>query len=555
MGKKGRQLVLSLVLLILPLIKSGCTSPESVGKLDGAIDSQRIRAHLQYLSDDIMEGRAPGSRGGELAAKYISSQFQEVGLLPAVGDSSYFQQVKLSGMLATPSLVIRSPGNTWRLNPGVQFVGWTQIDTPFVSIRNKQIIFVGYGINAPEYEWNDYEGIDVTGKVLLMLMSEPYSQDSKFFAGKAWTSYRRFACKYEEAARRGAEGAILIRTSNTALVPWQVFSDSGTKERFYLKSPEDEEFLSLQSIISQEVAEEILSDAGFELDDLISRANTSTFNPIELPFTVNATVRNEIRSIESPNVIAKLVGSDPLLKNECVIYTSHYDHLGKIESDAEDGIFNGAFDNASGTATLIEIAQAFKQIPFRPKRTILFAAVAAEESGLLGSKYYVSNPVYPLAKTIANINLDGVKVWGMTHDIIARGAERSTIYNVVNKVAIEMRMQISPDPAPEKGYFFRSDQFSFARMGVPAVYISAGVKFIGKPEEWIESIRNDHLKSLHTVNDEYDPSWNFDGAAQVALFALKTGLYLANTKEMPQWNAGEQFGKIREKHLSERTNH
>ena len=541
-----------LPVLVSLLLNLNCTSPEAIGKLDGAVKSERIRAHLKILSDDIMEGRAPGSRGGELAAKYIASQFEEAGLLPAVGDSSYFQNVQLIGAKHTPILTLSGAGRTWRLNPGTDFVGVTKIEQPSVSIRNKQLVFMGYGVDASEFNWNDYANMDVTGKVLLILVNEPQSENEKFFGGKALTYYGRWTYKYEEAARKGADGVILIHTTPLAGYGWNVVQNSRSREQFFVRSQAGAKQLAFRGWITQEKAEEVLSAVGFDLDELISQANSASFHPIELPIRVNASINTQFRTIESPNVIGKFLGSDPALKEECILYTSHYDHLGKNDSQSGDGIFNGAFDNASGTAALIEIARAFSEISFKPKRTILFAAVTAEESGLLGSQFYAQSPVIPLAKTAANINIDAVNVWGKTRNIIPLGADRSTIMDVVKRVAMEMNMEISPDPMPEQGFFFRSDQFSLVKAGVPAVYLDGGLKFVGKPEGWGQKLLDDYLKNrYHGVEDEYDPSWSLEGTAQVAQFALKTGLYLANKPTMPEWHDGDPFKKIREKSIAE----
>ncbi|MFQ5864327.1 MAG: M28 family metallopeptidase [bacterium] len=524
-----------------------CQSPEYLGRLDGAVKLQRIRAHLQFLSDDLLEGRAPGSRGSELAAKYIAAQFQAAGLLPAVGDSSYFQNVELLAMTPTAFLSMRAAGQAWRLNQGSEFVAWTKIEQDQVSLRNLDVIFMGFGIHAPEYNWNDYSNIDVTGKVLMMFVNEPQTEDSTFFGGRALTYYGRWTYKFDEATRRGAQGVILIHTTPLAGYGWNVVQNSWTGEQLYVKSQVDAKFLKLESWITENVAQEILQTAGLDLDELISQASSLDFKPIPLPVKVTALVRNEIRHIQTPNVIAKLEGHDPKLKEECIIYTSHYDHFGKNESLSGDNIFNGAFDNASGTAALIEIAQAFKHLTTPPKRTILFAAVTAEEAGLLGSQYYAHHPIFPLAKTAANINIDGVNVWGKTKNIVAMGADRSTISEVVLKVARQMGMEISPDPMPEQGYFYRSDQFSLVKVGVPAVYFDSGLKFVGKPEDWGKKLMEDYIeKRYHTVDDEYDPTWSLEGAVQIATFALRTGLDLANAPTMPEWNEGDQFKRIRQ---------
>jgi Zn-dependent M28 family amino/carboxypeptidase len=532
-------------------IFSNCTSPETLGKLDGAVKAERIRIHLQTLSADDMEGRAPGTPGGEKAAHYIAAQFKEAGLLPAVGDTSYFQNVALRGVAHTPALTIRGAKQTWRLTPGAEFVGVTQMDTTATAVRNAETLFMGFGIDAPEFNWNDYAGVDARGKMLFVLVNEPSSADSTFFDGAALTYYGRWSYKYEEAGRRGAAGVILIHTTPLAGYGWNVVQNSRSKEQFYIKKPHSN-LCAFEGWITQEAASDILSTLGYNLEELIAQANSAGFQPMALPLRVSAEIKNAARALQSPNVIAKLEGHDPVLKNECVLYTSHYDHLGMNPQLPDDQIFNGAFDNASGTATLIEVARELAQLPFQPKRTILFAAVTAEESGLLGSQFYAQYPVFPLAKTAANINIDGVNVWGKTHDIVARGAERSTLRGAVLKTAQEMKLTVAPDPMPEQGLFFRSDQFSLVKVGVPAVFVTAGLSYVGQPQNWGREMMEDYIQQrYHNVKDEYDPNWSLEGAEQVGRFVLKLGLEVANAPEMPQWNADDQFKRIRDQSLQE----
>lgn len=525
----------------------GCTSPELDGRIDGSIRKEKIRAHLKILSDDIMEGRGPGSRGGDLAAHYIESQFVEAGLKPAVGDSGFFQPVHLSGIVPNPALSIWGNGKYWNIRYKTDFVAWTKIEEPQIVLRGKEVVFVGYGIDAPEFNWSDYDDSDFTGKVLLILVNEPQSSSENFFDGAALTYYGRWTYKLAEAARRGADGVILIHTTPLAGYEWNVVENSWTGEQFYVSTEgSDGHVLSLESWITEAIAIEILSAIGIQLADLLQKANSSAFKPIPIPLRVASTINNQIRHIETPNVIAKIEGSDPLLKRECVIYTSHYDHLGKNENLQGDQIFNGAFDNASGTAALLEVARAFSELPAKPARTILFAALTAEEAGTLGSKFYADNPVFPLFQTAANINIDAINVLGKTRDVVPIGADRSTIMATIVEVANEMQMEVSPDPLPEQGHFYRSDQISFARKGVPSVFLVNGLKYIGKPEGWGKKAADDYTKEkYHTVKDEYDDSWTLEGTEQMALFALKLGLKIANADTMPVWNKGEQFERAR----------
>lgn len=546
-----RQMKFLFLLLFCVFHIIACQSPEDLGKLDGAITPDKIRAHLQILSDDIMEGRAPGTRGGELAAKYIASQFQEAGLQPAVGDSSYFQEVELIGIKSTPFLQVRGYNLFWQLTPGTEFVGWTQIEEENVSIRNKEVLFLGYGIDAPEFNWNDYNDVDVTGKILLMLVNEPPSQTRAFFDSTALTYYGRWTYKFEEAARKGADGVILIHTPELAGYDWNVVQNSRTRESFFVRQSESKHMLSLRAWITQQKTSEILRAGGLDLQQLIANASSSSFEPMPLDLRISAVIQTQIRIVKSPNVIAKIPGSDPALKDQCVILTSHYDHLGKNDlPEPEDSIYNGAVDNASGTAVLIAIAEALSRSRVKPKRTLLFAAVTAEESGLLGSQFYVENPLFPMSKTVANINIDAVNVLGRTEDIMALGAERSSLIEVIEKVAHEMNMEISPEPNPEQGAFFRSDQFSFVEKGVPAVFLESGTKYTGRSSDFGTQQAQDYLVNrYHKATDEYDPEWSLEGAAQLAQFALKTCLAVANGGKIPVWREKESFKRVREESM------
>jgi len=508
-----------------------------------------IRAHLKFLADDLLEGRGPGSRGGDLAAKYIAAQFEALGLEPAVGDTSYFQPVELLGMNPAPRITFYTKRG--RLQPTYRrdFVAWTPIERATVRLARSNVIYMGYGIDAPEYNWNDYEGVDVAGKVLLISPNEPPSTDDRFFDGKALTYYGRWTYKFEEAARRGAAGVILIHTTEKAGYGWPVVEGSWSGEQFYVGGQEAARQLRLESWITQEVASRLLKSEGYDLADLLDKAGKPGFRPIPLRFQVEARISNTIRHIVSPNVIGKVPGSD--LADQYILYTSHYDHLGMDPTKAGDNIFNGAVDNASGTAGLIELARAFTEVRPRPRRSILIAAVTAEEAGLLGSKWYAQHPVVPLAKTAAEVNIDAINVRGETRDIIPMGADLSSIRTVVEQVAKEMGMTLSPDPMPEQGFFFRSDQFSLVKVGVPAVYFDPGDKYVGQPEDYGRKLAEDYIKNrYHRPSDEYDPSWSLEGAEQMLRFAFKTGYALANADQMPVWKEGVPFKRVRQEILS-----
>lgn len=522
--------------LLLFLFVPGCVAPEQDGLLDGSISAERLRTHVQELSDDRMQGRAPGTQGGQLAAQYIASRFRQAGLKPAVGDSSFFQHIDFVGIKSAPTMFFRSKDQFFRMIPGEQFVAWSKRRQTRISARNLPVVFMGFGIDAPEYRWNDYKDVDVHGKVLLMLVNEPASTDPSFFDGPALTYYGRWTYKFEQAARKGASGVILLHTDSLAGYGWNVVQNSGSKERVLLADSPGPQPLLFEGWMTLQRTEEVFRSLGLNLDSFVAKAYSSGFVPVQLPVTVTVSIQNEMRSFSSQNVIAKQIGTDPALRRQCLVYTAHYDHLGQNAPADSDAIFNGAFDNATGTAALLEIARAFANSPVPPKRSVIFAAVTAEESGLLGSAYYVRHPVFPLSETVANINLDGVNIWGRTKDLIARGAEKSTLLADIRAVAGDMNLVVAQDPVPGQGLYFRSDHFSFARAGVPAVFLTAGLTYIGRPEPWgRQKLANYVEKYYHTVDDEFRPDWDFRGAVQVAQVAFKTGLRLANKKKKPVW--------------------
>ncbi|NIR50286.1 M20/M25/M40 family metallo-hydrolase [candidate division KSB1 bacterium] len=532
------QIRYSLTTLLFALISFSqffCTSPEAVGKLDGAIDSRQIRAHLKILSDDVMEGRLPDSKGGELAAKYIASQFEEAGLMPAVGNSSYFQTVGLIGVKPTLAFTLRGAGRFWRLAQGTEFLGRFHSDQPNIALRNLEVVFVGYGIDAPKFNWNDYANADVTGKMVFTLLNEPPSQDSTFFAGDALTPYGTLEYKIKEAARKGAVAIVAIHSPRLTPLPWRTIQNTLGQESFLLQNPQDTTFAAFEALINEQVARELFAATGNDWDEMIRRAGTGDFDGTELSLRASAFATNELRRLDSPNVIAKLEGRDAELRKECIILTAHYDHLGTRASNLNDGIFNGAIDNASGVATLIEIAQAFAKIPFKPRRTILFMATTAKEGGRLGSEHYIANPLYPLVKTMANINLDGVSVWERKRELAVVGTLDSRLESVIERAAKELSISISRQHASEQHALFRSDQASFAEVGVLAILIDSGNPFGKKTDSQVSSRFRDYFETtFHTVYDEYDPSWSLLGTVQVAQFALRTALYLANADSAPK---------------------
>lgn len=532
--------------------------PGEVGDIDQAanrIDENTLRAHIKFLADDMLEGRGPGSRGGQLAARYIAAQFEALGLEPATADRTYFQQVQMIGSKTDPSsrLSIKTTEGDSEFRFGDEFVGGTDLEQTEIPVSG-DVVFVGYGISAPELKWDDYKGQDVRGKIVMMMVNEPpaTAAEPELFAGKALTYYGRWTYKYEEAARRGAEGVILIHTNETAGYGWSVVRNSWGGERFGLLPEGKTPTLQLKSWVTDETARKIAQMGGQNLDQLRQAASTRAFRPVAINAKVNMTLRTQVQRLISPNVAGILRGIDPALKNEFVIYSGHWDHLGIRPDQPGDNIYNGATDNATGISGMIAIARAFQALNLKPKRSILFIATTAEEQGLLGAEYYVRNPLVPLAKTQANINIDSMNTLGLTTDITPLGAERSTLGPIIEAVAKENNLTISGDAHPEQGYFYRSDHFPFAKAGVPAVNFEPGSKFVGHSEKWIEEKTQDYREHrYHQPTDEYRPNWDFSGMVQQARLGFLIGLRIANTDEPQKWKKGDEFEAARLKTVAE----
>jgi Zn-dependent M28 family amino/carboxypeptidase len=517
------------------------------------IEEGKLRAHIKFLSDDLLEGRGPGGRGGMLAAKYIAAQFEALGLEPAAADRSYFQQVQMIGSRPDPStkLTIKSGAGDAEFKFGDDFVGGTDLEQTEVPV-NGEVIFAGYGVQAPENNWDDYKGLDVRGKVLLMMVNDPPATPAEpnLFGGKALTYYGRWTYKYEEAARRGAAGVILIHTNESAGYGWSVVRNSWGGEGFGLVPGAGAPALKLKSWVTEDAARKIAQMGGHNLDQLRHSAASRAFRPVTLNAKIDVTLRTQVQRLTSPNVVAIYRGNDPTLKNEYVVYSSHWDHLGIRPDQPGDNIYNGAVDNATGIAGMLAIAKSFNSLTIKPRRSILFIATTAEEQGLLGAEYYARHPLVPIAQTVANINLDSMNVLGTTTDITPLGADRSTLGKFIEEVAKENNVTISPDARPEQGSFYRSDHFPFAKAGVPAVSFNPGTKFVGHSDKWgEEQFLEYNQHRYHQPSDEYSPNWDFSGLAQQARLAFQLGLRVANANETPQWNKGDEFERARLKAL------
>ena len=536
------------------------TETQSASALEDAlnsINSENIRAHLKILSADIMEGRAPGSKGGEMAAAYIEEQFKSVGLEPG-NNGSYFQQFPMVGveLVGEKKVVFSKDGNSLSFQYFDEIMIETGLQEEYVEV-DAGVLFLGYGIQAPENSWDDYKGVDVTGKVLLMLVNDPPSEDPNHFGGEALTYYGRWTYKYEKAAEMGAVGAILIHTNESAGYGWKVIQGSWSGEQTALGLNENSPpQLSLRSWLSQSTAKKLLGLSGYSLADLQESAAKSDFVPVDLGVTVKTTLTSKIRTLETKNVVGIIRGSDPQLSDEMILWSGHYDHLGIGAANSEgDSIYNGAWDNGSGVSTIIEMARVAVSLKPQLKRSILIMALTAEESGLLGSKYYAENPIYPLATAKALFNIDAINLWGETTDMIPLGFKRSTMESFLAPIAEKGGITLKPDQSPGQGFFFRSDHFPFAKAGVPAVSIDSGNDYVGHDQEWKVSTVDAWIDAnYHQPSDEFDENWDYSGVVQLARFVLEATFNLANSATTPEWNDGQEFKQARDNSLKEYQN-
>ncbi len=521
-------------------------SPAAFKALE-TINPERIRAHVRFLSHDLLEGRGTGQRGGDLAAEYIATQFALYGLKAAGDNGTYLQKVPLVGITPSPETtfsLVPASGSRMTLKVLDDYVSYDQTQQPQSEI-DAPIVYVGYGIHAPEYNWDDYKDVDVRGKVLLMLVNEPPSDDPKFFKGKALTYYGRWTYKYEEAARRGAVGVLLIHQTEMASYPWEVVRNSNSGEKSYLKL-DGPPRLKAAAWIQLAVARKLVNSAGLNFEKLMSDAQSREFKPVALPAKLQARIASKIRPFESNNVIAELPGSDPKLKNEAVMYTAHYDHLGIRPDMPGDNIYNGANDNATGCGALLELARAFSQLTQRPRRSILFASVTGEEQGLLGSEYLGKHPPFPAGRIALDLNYDDLPPLGSPEEVEVSGAERTSFYRIVQATAKDFRLAIRPDAHPEAGHYYRSDHFSLARVGIPSFSINEGIKYKGHDEAWgLQQDQEYNEKHYHQPSDEYHPEMDFTGDATMARFGFILGWQAASLPKVVNWEKGDEFEAAR----------
>ncbi len=541
-----------LALLIAVLAFGSGVSQQRAGT--SALNEATLKAHIRFLADDMLEGRGTGARGGELAAKYIAAQLEALGAKGAGPNGSFFQPVSLVGVKADPgtTLTISGSGGSESFKFADDFVAFTGAQTENVDV-DAELVFVGYGIEAPEQKWNDYKGdaTDYRGKILVMLVNDPpaTTEEPNLFGAKALTYYGRWTYKYEEAARRGAVGAILLHTDESAGYPWSVVRTSNGSWRFDIARQQGDTtpFLQFRSWMTDESARRLMKLAGQDLDKLRTQAATRNFQPLKLGLKGKLNLKSEVKRVDAPNVVGVIEGSDPQLKSEYVVYSAHWDHLGVGAPNKNgDTIYNGALDNASGIAVVLGIAETLARMPpaQRPKRSSLFLFPTAEEQGLLGAEWYAKHPVVPIEKTAANVNLDSMNVLGPTEDFIPLGAERSTLKAVVDAVAKEMNLRVAPDARPEQGSFFRSDHFPFAKAGVPSISLKEGNDYVGKPKGWgEEQFKAYNTAHYHQPSDEMRDTWDFRGMIQEGEIALAIGRKISDMPEKPRFNPGDEFAK------------
>jgi Zn-dependent M28 family amino/carboxypeptidase len=516
-----------------------------------AITPDGLLAHIKILASDEFEGRAPGSKGEELSIKYISDQFKSIGLNPGNPDGTYTQEVPLAGIVSEPHLtfgVVNKP--PMDLKFGDDFVASSARLQNEIKIDNSDVVFVGYGVVAPEYGWDDFKDVDVRGKTIVMLIGDPpvpdpkdpSKLDDKMFKGRAMTYYGRWTYKYEIAAQRGAAAAVIIHETEPAAYPWQVVRSSWSKENFELDSP-DKNMAAIQarSWITVDVAKKLLADAGQDFDALKKAAATKEFRPVALNAKANIDIKQTLRAFKSHNVIGRLEGSDAALKDQCLIYSAHWDHLGRHLELQGDQIFNGAIDNASGCAAVMQLAAAFTKLNPPPKRSVLFLCTTAEEAGLLGAKWYAAHPLYPLEKTVADINVDTMNVWGKARDVEDISFGFSDLDDMLAAAAKRQSRTAIPNSRPEKGNIYRADNFEFSKVGVPALYTGKGEHLVSRAEN--APLRSDEYdaKDYHQVSDQVYPDWDLSGAVQDVDLLLEVGVQVANADKFPDWKPGNEF--------------
>ncbi len=528
-----------------------------MGAAAQSITSAELMAHIKTLASDEYEGRAPGTKGEDLSVAYLTEQFQKLGLGPGNPDGSYIQEVPLAGFTPQPRLRLTYAGQSTELSSS-DYLARSLRYLPDVDVRDSEVVFVGYGVVAPEYGWDDFKGVDVKGKTLVFLINDPplpdpgdpTKLDERMFKGRAMTYYGRWTYKFEIASEKGAAAALIVHETGPAGYPMEALA-SWRQENFDLRTRDKNMGrVAVEAWIAEPRTRELLQAAGQDFDELKRAALRKDFKPTPLNATASIEIKTALREVDSRNVVARLQGSDPKLKDEHVVYAAHWDHMGRDTRLQGDQIFNGALDNASGTAALLEIAQAFTKLRTAPRRSVLFLALTAEEKGLLGAKHYATNPLHPLERTLANINIDGMNQWGRTRDVVVVGFGNSTLDDVLADAARAQGRVVKPDAQPEKGFFYRSDHFELAKLGVPALYTHAGTEFVGKPKDHGMKKREEYTScDYHKVSDEVKPDWDLQGAVEDARLLFEVGWRVAQGEKWPEWKPGAEFKARRDEML------
>ena len=541
-----------------PLAGIGAGPGDDFRAASASLRAEDVLADIRVLASDAFEGRGPGTPGEDRTVAYLVEQFRAIGLKPGNPDGRFVQDVPLVGFQASStSGSIRAGSNTIDLKSKDD---WVAVSRRFaardVKVERSDVVFVGYGVVAPEYGWDDYKDVDVRGKTIVMLINDPAVPDPShadqldpaLFKGRAMTYYGRWTYKYEIASQKGAAAALIVHETGPAGYPFAVVLGSWGRENFDIPSPDNNASrVAVEAWISLDRAKELFKASGQDFDALKRKAASRDFRPVDLKARASFAVKHAAREVMSKNVVARLEGSDPKLKDEYVVYTAHWDHLGRDPNLAGDQIFNGAADNASGVAAMLEVARGFSRLKVPPRRSILFLAVTAEEKGLLGAKSYAAQPLYPLTKTLADLNMDVINLWGRTKDVVSVGLGNTTLDDLLAEAAAASGRVVAPDPEPEKGMFYRSDHFEFAKQGVPALNLKGGMTYLNKPADYGKSKRDEYTqKDYHKVSDEVKPDWDLSGALEDLRLLFEVGYRVANGDAFPEWKPGTEFKGVRD---------
>jgi Zn-dependent M28 family amino/carboxypeptidase len=549
-------------LFLILFILAGCEKPlvgwnkhvhsDDALNAQKSITAERLRQHISTLASDKFEGRFPGTIGEELTVKYLTETYEKLGLKPGNPDGKWIQKATMTGVISEYKAQFFNDDERWVMKVGIDIVGNSYQTKEFVNIKKTELVYCGYGVNAPEYGWNDFEGIDVKGKVIVVLVSDPPimkngEMDDSMFGGKAMTYYGRWSYKFEEGLRQGAAGVLVVHETQPAGYPFAVLQGGYDGEQLMIENPNVTP-LAFQGWIPLSSVEKLFQMSGMNYQELKAAAVRPDFKAVALKATFTSKMTNSVRRFDSNNIVAKYEGTDPELKDEYIIYTSHWDHLGKNTKLEGDQIYNGANDNASGTGTIMAVAEAFSNLSEGSKRSVLFLAVTAEEQGLLGATYYSINPLIPLEKTVAVMNIDAMgNNYGKTKDLIVVGKGNSELDLVLEYAAAQDGKYLIPDAEPEKGFYYRSDHFAFAKQGVPALYVDGGLDVVGKGKDYGHKKKDEYTNiDYHAVSDEIKEDWDFSGMVEDARILFRVGYAIGQHNEWPQWSEGTEFKAKRE---------